>query len=136
MTNQEKKEYLQKYGILGLQLEHEINELDYWKSLSQNICRVRDHDPPSHLDGDPLQVAVEKIEELSEVVHSSTQKLINMREKIETCIKSLGDEKMQAILRYHYLDGIDLNEVAQKMHYCYRQITRKHRQALERIDIN
>ena len=41
--------------------------------------------------------------------------------------------KLQKVLRYRYLNEMDIGEIAEKLNYSYRQVQRHHQQGVERI---
>ena len=116
MTESEKKEYLREYKVLGVQLAHDIAELNHWKSLAQDE-------------------SADKIRELSDAIELDVKRITDKRGRITEAIEGIENKSIRMVLYYHYIVGMDLLEVAHRMNYCYRQITRNHKQGLEKIKI-
>jgi hypothetical protein len=51
---------------------------------------------------------------------------------IEAVIAEISP-KLQKVLRYRYLNEMDIGEIAEELNYSYRQVQRHHQQGIERI---
>ena len=76
---------------------------------------------------------VAKIADLEREINTDIDALVDLGREISDKIKSIGQDKLRQVLELHYLNGLSLDEVAERMHYSYRQICRIHSQALAEI---
>ena len=74
-----------------------------------------------------------KIADLEREINTDIDALVDLGREISDKIKSIGQDKLRQVLELHYLNGLSLDEVAERMHYSYRQICRIHSQALAEI---
>ena len=74
-----------------------------------------------------------KIADLEREINTDIDALVDLELDISTRIKAVARSNLRQVLELHYLNGLSLNEVAQRMHYSYRQICRIHGEALAEI---
>lgn len=74
-----------------------------------------------------------KIVDLSREIDAEIDAYVDMRRDIETTIETVDDETLRTLLRYRYLFDRTWEEIAVKMNYTYRHITRMHGNALNKI---
>lgn len=60
-------------------------------------------------------------------------KLRKRKQEIETAIHGLNEKSYQDILWYRYIQGMTVEETADKVGYSQKQISRKHKIAVERF---
>ena len=135
MTIEEKKEVLNQYRRLDEEIKLELEELAKWKALSCKITPTYSHTKSGGNVQDRVQNAYDKIEKLSEQINGDIDKMVELRETIVRCIEQIEEYSLRALLKYHYINQMSLDEIAEKMSYCYRQITRLHRKALQQLQI-
>ncbi len=135
MTIEEKKEFLNQYRRLDEEIKLELEELAKWKALSCKITPTYSHTKSGGNVQDRVQNAYDKIEKLSEQINGDIDKMVELRETIVRCIEQIEEYSLRALLKYHYINQMSLDEIAEKMSYCYRQITRLHRKALQQLQI-
>jgi DNA-directed RNA polymerase specialized sigma subunit len=63
------------------------------------------------------------------------QELVRVREEISEAIQQIEEPDLQAVLVWHYLNYFTFEQTAEKMHYGTATVYRKHKQALNQIDI-
>ncbi len=63
------------------------------------------------------------------------QELVQIREEITNAIKAVPDLDMQTILVRHYLAYETFEQIADKMHYSVITIRRKHKSALDEVEL-
>lgn len=51
---------------------------------------------------------------------------MSLRRVIDDAIRGLPDPESQLVLKYRYIDGLTIEEIASQMHYCERHISRLH----------
>ncbi len=60
-------------------------------------------------------------------------KLLELKKEIESTIVKVNDPILQQLLTLVYINGNDLGQAAVKMNYSYRQIKRKHKDAVNKV---
>lgn len=86
--------------------------------------------PKSQSGANRLELAVEDIVENADKLAKKIREMLCAKEEIEQVIDSLEDDTLRRLMKYHYIDGKTWEEVAVKMNYSYRNITRMHGRAL------
>lgn len=56
-----------------------------------------------------------------------------IRREVKAVINGLHDDVLEAIFIYRYLDGLSMEEIAERMHYDRSTIQRKHKAGLEKV---
>lgn len=129
------KEYLQQYKQLDEQILSRCEELERLKSLAVKITPTYSDMPKPKISSSSgsLPAMVEKIIMLEAELGSLIDNYVELRKEIEQVISSVDDIKLRSLLKYKYIDGCTLDEIADKMHYSYKQICRLHGQALLKV---
>ena len=129
------KEYLEQYWTLNLLINAKMERARLWRQRAEYVSpsgaavaagtagKIRDR------VGD----TVAKIADLEREINTDIDALVDLGREISDKIKSIGQDKLRQVLELHYLNGLSLDEVAERMHYSYRQICRIHSQALAEI---
>lgn len=133
--NQKKMEYLSRYQKLGKRIEQLSAERDMWFTKAAKNTRdfqmaKEKNGPQSHLGEWEQYTAMGK--EITEEL----QKLRRIRREIRSVIAALEDETLQTLMLYRYINGMTFEEIAVKMDYSWRQVCRKHGEALARIKMS
>lgn len=135
MTIEEKKNFLSQYRRLDEEIKWELEELAKWKALAYKITPTYSFLKFGNGKYDRVQETYEKIENLSLHINQDIDRMVELRGMILKCIERVEDYSLRSLLKYHYVNRLSLEEVADKMNYCYRQITRLHRKALQELQI-
>lgn len=138
-TVQEKKAYLKDFRKLGLEIDRMIEEYERlysWATrmtptLSTGFSRVV---PGSHGSEDRVCGSVERLICINEEINRRIGEYIDRREEIHAAIDSLEDGTLRTLMGLYYLNGLTWGEVAERMGYEIRTITRLHGVALEQIE--
>lgn len=56
-----------------------------------------------------------------------------MRREVSQVINGMHDDELEALLTYRYLEGLPMEEIAERMHYSYRHTIRLHKRALQLV---
>lgn len=56
-----------------------------------------------------------------------------IRREVKAVINGLHDDVLEALLTYRYLEGLPMEEIAERMHYSYRHTIRLHKRALQLV---
>lgn len=132
--NEKKKEYLWGYQ----------RALRKQKELEEEICQLRlDTMVPSLIqDGMPhgsgggdLSGYAARVDGLLEELRELVGEKLDIRREISRKIEEMGNETEGTLLRYRYIMGLSFEEIAVKMGYTYRHVTRLHGMALQNFKI-
>lgn len=137
MTNQEKKRYLLRYRNNEAEINRMIEELARWESKARRVTSNWGNTQGGRSEqGDRVQVCVEHIIKLQNQLAEQIDFGVQLRESIEAAISAVGDERLQLLLRYRYIDDLRFEEIAVRMNYSLRQAIRMHGVALEKMSCN
>lgn len=78
---------------------------------------------------------VQRIRKLQLQTQHQMSSLISIQEEITRLIESIPDMQLQSILIRRYLIGETMEQIAEAMFYDVRTIQRKHKEALDALDI-
>ena len=106
------KEYLEQYRTLNLMINAKMERARLWRQRAEYVS-------PSGAGGTRGKIR----DRVGDTVGR----------EISDKIKSVKQDKQRQILELHYLNGFSLDDVAERMHYSYRQVCRIHAQALSEI---
>lgn len=137
LSPQEKKAYLMRYGDCAREIARLEEELAVWKSRAERITAR--YGPTAGRRGGPdadrVQTGACEIAQLREELGLRLSGLAAVRREIERAIGSVGEDRLRLLLRYRYVDGLTLEQIAGEMHYSERQVANLFRQAIERVAI-
>lgn len=135
MTNQEKKDFLNRYRDNEREIRRLRNEIQRWKD-SAYITSVKYTGAGGGTDGqDKLQVNVERLVRLQNRLTAQMRARIQLRGEIEDAIESVPDDRLQLLLRYRYIEGLTFERIAVELNYSWRQICNLHGKALNEVKI-
>jgi DNA-directed RNA polymerase specialized sigma subunit len=133
------KEYLTQ----GYRVEERI------RSLRRELNRIREDVPIANYENiggfspsvsSPTEIKASKCEELTELIESEMNSLMQIWYNIHKSIAALPDIDEQLVLRYRYLERTSLGGfpsweiIADKLHYSRVQTIRIHGKALEHLN--
>ena len=131
--NQKKIEYLSRYRKLGKRIEQLSAERAMWLSRACKTTQTISDMPKAKngAQGDSGEVA--QYIEIGEEITRELRNLHRLRREIRAVITTLGDDILQTLMLYRYIDGLTFEEIAVKMNYSYVHVCRLHGQALSKI---
>lgn len=137
MTTREKKEILLRYRATVREIEWFEREIQRWRSRAEAMTASY-HAAPSSVGPNrrSIEEAVEQIEKLTKRLIGYQADLIHTRSMIEGAIESLEDPVLQEILQLRYIEGISPHQIAVKLGYSSRHLTRLHGAALKKMSLN
>ncbi len=136
MTNQEKKDFLNRYRDNEREIRRLRNEIQRWKD-SAYITSVKYTGAGGGTDGqDKLQVNVERLVRLQNRLTAQMRARIQLRDEIEDAIESVPDDRLQLLLRYRYIEGLTFERIAVELNYSWRQTVRMHGRALSELKMS
>lgn len=130
MTSQEKKKYLLRYRYLSQEVERLSAERAAALSKARKITPTLSDMPKAQSGANGLELAVEDIIKNADELSEKIVEMNAVKCEIESVIDSLEDDTLRQLMKYHYINGMTWEEVAVKMNYSYRNITRMHGRAL------
>lgn len=128
--NQAKIEWLKRYTRLDQEIGRKCEELSRWKSRATKVTSSMSMAPGGGKGGSRMSDAVEKIISLESEINECIDKLMSSRGEIEKAIKGLPNDTMRILMEYRYIDGLNWEKIAEKMHYSRMQVYRIHGYAL------
>lgn len=114
MTNQEKKQQLQRYVLLGKKIGRAEDEKRKWQALS--------------MDADSACAAMLAME-----LGADIRQMALLRLELKRALTSIGDDQLELLMTLRYIDGLTWEQVAERMHMDCRWVQRLHRKALDRL---
>lgn len=135
MTNQEKKQYLNRYQVINKQIDQKCAELAEWRSKATKITPTMSDMPKGNGSENRLESAVEKIMEIEEGINFDIDRLVRIQKEIEQAIRSLDDPTLQLVLQHRYINGEKWERIAVDLGYNYRWTLRLHGKALNKLAI-
>lgn len=127
--NAEKKEYLWGYQKAKRQVQRIEEELLELRLNKQYPSSIQDGMPHGSGGGD-LSGYVSRVDELERKIRKARYKRIRKFKEIRDRIERLEDENEKDVLVYRYIRGMKWEEIAVKMGYTYRNVTKIHGKAL------
>ncbi|MCI6346926.1 MAG: DUF1492 domain-containing protein [Negativibacillus massiliensis] len=136
MTYEQKIEWLKSYRALDGKIESMTEQLQVWNARATKITATISQEPKAAGSGDQLQRCIDQICELQTEIAQEMDKLRKRKQEIETAIHGLNEKSYQDILWYRYIQGMTFEEIAIKMNYSWRQVCRKHKNAVEKLKMS
>lgn len=84
--------------------------------------------------GDSGEVA--QYVEIGEEITRELRDLHRLCREIRAVITTLEDDTLQTLMLYRYINGMTFEEIAVRMHYSWRQVYRKHGEALAKLKMS
>ena len=127
--NEKKKEYLRRYHAAEL-AEREIREeIDDLRMNKMFPALIQDGMPHGSSCGD-LSAYVVQLEELMDNLKAQMEQQIRLRKEITQKIEEMPDETEKTVLRLRYIRWMKWEQIAERMGYSLRNITKIHVKAL------
>lgn len=108
-------------------------KLERDRSLAERISRSGNGTGGSQ--GNSTEDALLRLAQTEAETRERLRELVDIREEISTAIRQVDDPDMQAILVRHYLAYETFEQIAEKMHYSFITIRRKHKAALDKVEL-
>lgn len=80
-----------------------------------------------------VETALQICAETSEAYDKALCEYDTIRREESQVINRLHDDVLEALLTYRYLEGLPMEEIAERMHYSYRHTIRLHKRALQLV---
>lgn len=135
VTSREKKAVLKGYCICIREAQRLEEEIRRWDAVATKVTTEASGMPKAQGGADRIQSAVEHIVELQQELTAQMETQVDLRRHIEDAIRTVGDARLQLLLRYRYIDGWTWERIAVETCTDYRWILRLHGKALEKLTI-
>ena len=132
--NEKKKEYLRGYRNHVRRIERIESELTELRAMRASISVNNDGMPHGSGQSD-LSGYFSELDELERKLIDERYRRIMIYKDIARRIKSLKSENEKDVMFYRYIKGLDWWEIAEKMGYSDRHITRIHGRALVHFEL-
>lgn len=90
--------------------------------------------PKAHNNSDLSDYAVQ-LEKLTDYLFAKYQKCIGIETDIYMRLDQMADQTEREVLRFRYVDGMTWEQIAERMTYSRRNITRIHGRALQHFPL-
>lgn len=121
MTKKEVIEYLKSYQALNQSINQKLDELSRLRALAEKSTSVLSGMPKGFNDREEIYA---KMIDLSAEIDGEIDKYVDKRAEIETVIEQVEDEKIKTILKYRYINGLTIEQTAEKMELSGKTIKR------------
>ena len=130
----EARAFLSRAGLLELQVQSKLMQLESLKSLACRVTAVYDAEPVTH-SRNPAQMqdVIVRIMEVEEDLNRRIDTLVEMKLSIGLTIDRVQDSLLRLILEKKYLDFMTLDEIGAEIHYSSRWMRVLHHRALEEV---
>ena len=132
--NEKKKEYLRRYHAAELAEQEIREEIDDLRMNKMFPALIKDGMPHGSSCGDLSAYAVQ-LDELLIELKDQMEKRIKIRREITEKIEAMQDETEKTVLRLRYIHWMRWEQIADRMGYSIRNITKIHGKALAHFEI-
>lgn len=127
------KEFLRQYIWLNKEIDRKLEEIARERERATKVTQIITSDRVQVSPHDTLSEIIAKIVDMERQVDDDIDKRLEIKTKIEGAIAAIGDDKLELLLHYRYIDDLDWKKISKKMHYSIRQVNRLHGLALKKI---
>lgn len=132
--NERKKEYLDGYQKYKRQIERLNEELAELR-INKMLPSVLQDGMPHSSNTSDLSGYAAQVDNLERKIIKARYQKVNSLKEIRDKIERLNDENEKDVLFYRYIKGMKWEEIAVKMMYTYRNVTKIHGRALKNFKI-
>lgn len=132
--NEKKKEYLKRYHSAVLAEKAIQQEIDELRMDKMYPMLIQDGMPHGSSCGD-LSAYAAQLDELLIELKEQMEKRIKIRREITEKIEAMQDETEKTVLRLRYIHWMRWEQIADRMGYSIRNITKIHGKALAHFEI-
>ena len=124
------KEYLSQYRYINININNKIAQQERLRELA--TCVSPSSDGCGHNSGvsDKVGSLCAKIADLDAEINAEIDKLVDVQKDIMHTISKVDDERFRIILTERYIGCKTFEQIADDIHYSYKQTCRLHGQAL------
>ena len=131
------RDYLSRVYRLNDRINSYLAELDDWRALACSIggSSFEEKRRGTRSTDPPFVRAIEKIDCLEREITVEIEKLITLKKEINEAIRSVPDNREQALLRYRYINNYTWEKIGVLMNTSERTARRMHGAALSHFKV-
>ena len=127
------KRRLRGYLFCRARIDSNVEHLASLESAAQKITAAYKAVPGGGGPGSGRAEVVSQIIQLQKYIKAESKRLQEELQLVQFMINSLDGVQERIVLNYRYINGKTFEEIADKMHYDIRQVTRIHGRALKKL---
>ena len=137
MTNRQKIEYLQQYGLAKNAVNDIRLDIQEWEGRKDGLGATHIGDGArGSRESNIVEMAIQAIDEMTQKYSEDVVRLSVLAISIELAIDgACKNRKEQRVMRLRYIHLLKFPEISKKMRLSERQVLRIHKDALDRINI-
>lgn len=124
------KEYLEQVRTLDALINAKQAEIDGLRQNAESISSPRLADKVQSDGGDPMKI-IDKIVDMQIQINLEIDRLVDLKAEVRASIAKVYNKSFVTLLTDRYINGLTLEEIAEKMDKDYRTICRWHGEALQ-----
>lgn len=133
MTNQEKKEYLQRYRAAEREEARLCREIGRWRSKAEQMTAGYGPAPTGSGDGRSLEHTLEHLDELTRRLIHQRDEMVALRLQTGAAIGAVPDPRLRELLTLRYVEGMTWERIAVHMGLSYQWVCKLHGNALTEL---
>ena len=129
------KEYLSQLWELDRKIQQRTHQVEELKLLAMGTGSIGDGERvQTSTAGDQLSASVARYVDLQRDIEQMTYRYVEKKTELVSQSMEVRDDRYETILFMRYAQGMPLREVADKMGYAYKHVSRLHSQALKQFE--
>lgn len=137
-TADRKSAWLRRYLANECEVERLSGEIARWEGVPLQLVMGGDGGaacPVAPGPGSGVERLAERLEALRAALTAELERRVALRFEMEGAISCLADERFQLVLRLRFIEGLSLEQAADRMHYSFRQVCNISAKAIEELRI-
>lgn len=132
---QDKKRWLRRYSEHVHEIEREIESEMYWRERALSLSTRPIGLISGNGTGGGMEACVVKYLEIADHCKELADKADKAKDEIYQAINELQDQDHREILKMRYIDGLDFDEMSEKLDYSLGWLYHLHGDALKKLEI-
>lgn len=128
------KEFLQQYRDAEEAINGRLEEISRLRAMAMNVTQTLSKAPAHGHESDKIATIVSKIVDMEREVDGGIDRLQDMKKAVCAAIMAVPDTGQRTVLRMRYVNCLRWEEIAVRLNYTYRHVTRLHGQALKTVE--
>ena len=130
----EAKAFLNKARVINMEIDSKLKQTQDLRDLVMNITTTINDMPGSpSRNTDKMERIIAKIVDMEHKIDEDIDSLVDLKDKIQSCINRLDDGEYRVLLTERYINFEDWEKIALTMHYTTRNIHLMHGRALKLV---
>lgn len=125
------KEYLSRYKLLDTEIALKLEQAEKYRELAESVSHMSGGGSGA---GDKIGRTVAKLVDLENEINAEIDKLVLLKQEIETTIAAVDDPTLRQLLTLKYINGHTFEQISVDLHYSRMQICRMHVKALKAVE--